>query len=117
MGEVDRVDLLVGNEVGDVDRFVALDPCRLEVLLLHVDVLALAVLESLDDLLLGHRLLLDLADLLVADWALVLFVDEVEVELVLADRAVEAHRHVDEAEADRAGPEGAGHRVSRSRWR
>jgi hypothetical protein len=107
--EEDRVDLLVRHEVGDLDRLVALDPRRPEVLVVQVDELALAVLEALDDLLVGHRPLLQLADLLVADRAVVLLVHEVEVELVLGDRAVEAHRHVDEAEGDGAGPEGARH--------
>src|SRR5205823_14159029 len=70
---------------------------------------ALAVLEGLRGLLVGDRLALFLADLLVADRTLVLLVDVVEVELVLGDRAVDAHGHVDEPEADRAAPERSRH--------
>src|SRR4029453_10880772 len=72
-----------------------------------VDVLALAGLEGLGDLLVGDRLLLELADLLVADRAVVLAVDEVELQLVLGDGAEQTHRHIDQAEGDRAAPEGS----------
>src|SRR5581483_2578641 len=45
--------------------------------------------------------------LLVADRAVVLLVQEVEVELVLGDGAVDAHRRVHEPERDRPRPERA----------
>jgi hypothetical protein len=109
--EDDRVDLVVGNEVADVDRLEALGVRRrrLEVLVGQVDVLALRVLERLDDLLVRDRLALLLADLVVADAAVVLLVQQVEVELVLLDRAVHPHGHVDEPEGDGAGPDRARH--------
>src|SRR5581483_10443535 len=56
-----------------------------------------------------HRLALLLAHLLVADRALVLLVDEVEVERVLVDAAEHPHGNIDEAERDRAAPERAWH--------
>src|SRR5262249_22621993 len=46
-----------------------------------------------------------LADLLVADGRVVLAVKEVEVELVLLDRAVDADRRGHQAERDRARPD------------
>src|SRR5439155_1044018 len=92
----------------DVDRLVALDLGGLEVLLIHEDVLALLELERLHDLVVGHRLALLLADLLVADRARVLLVDEVETELVLLHRAVQPHGHVD-------GPDCGPRRSARSR--
>jgi hypothetical protein len=69
--------------------------------------LALPVLERLDDLVVRHRLVLDLADLLVADRPVVLGVDELKPQLVLVHGAVHAHRHVDEAKGDRTCPKGA----------
>ena len=102
--EEDRVDLVVRDEVDDVDRLVALYLGGLEVLLVHEDVFALLELERLDDLVVGDGLVLLLADLLVADRAVVLLVHEVELELVLLHRAVKPHGHVDEAERDRARP-------------
>src|SRR5439155_9485790 len=112
--EVDGVDLLVRDEVLDLDRApAALGLRRLEVLVGHGDELALAELEGAHDLLVRHGLRLGLADLLVADPAPVLLVDEVEVERVLLDGRVHAHRHVDESEADRAGPDRAGRHGAR----
>ena len=81
---------------------------RLEVLVVEADELALLDLERLHDLVVRDRLLLLLADLLVADPAAVPLVDEVEVQVVLVDRAVHPHGHVDEAEGDRTGPDRAG---------
>jgi hypothetical protein len=79
------------DEVDDVDRLVALDLGGCEVLFLHEDVLAPLEPECLDDLLVPDGLVLLLADLLVADRAVVLLVHEVELELVqLLDRAVQA---------------------------
>src|SRR5207302_8642600 len=99
----------VGHEVDDVDRLVALDLGCLEVLLLHEDVLALLELERLDDLVVRDRLILLLADLLVTDRAALFLMHEVEMELVLLDRAVQAHGNVGEAERDRTGPDRAWH--------
>ena len=105
MREEGRVDLVVGDEVLELDRVLPLDLHRLEVLVGEVDELALPVLEGLDDLVVRDRLVLELADLLVADRAVVLLVHEVELQLVLVHGAVDAHRHVDEPEGDRTGPE------------
>ena len=85
--EVDRVDLLVGHEVLDVHAVVALDPGRLEVLVLEVHELAAVELVRLDDLFIRDLLFLLLADLLVADPASVLPVHEPEVQVVLVDGA------------------------------
>ena len=76
-----------------------------EILVAQVDVFALPDLEGLDDLLVGHRLVLGLADLLVADRALVGLVDQLELQLVLGDRRIEPYGHRDEAERQRPVPE------------
>jgi hypothetical protein len=73
------------------------------------DELALLDLERLDDLVVRHRLLFLLADLAVADPAAVGLVEQVEVQVVLADRAEHLHRHGHEAEADRPAPDGSRH--------
>src|SRR5205807_3043335 len=75
-------------------------------------VLGALELERLYDLVVGDGLVCELADLLVPDRPLVRFVDEAEVQLVLGDRAVKAHGHVDEPKADRAGPDRPWHRLS-----
>jgi hypothetical protein len=84
-----------------------LDLHGLEILVGQVDELALPVLERLDDLVVRHRLVLQLADLLVADRPVVFGVDELKPQLVLVHGAVHAHRHVDEPERDRTRPERA----------
>ena len=104
VAEEHGIDLLVRDEVLDLDRPAALRLRGLEVLRLHVDELALLVLEGTRDLLVGDRLRLGLADLLVADPAAVLPVDEVEVQRVLGDRRVHAHGRVHQAEADAPAP-------------
>ena len=86
--EEGRVDLLVRHEVLEVDRVLALDLHGLEVLVGELDELALRVLERLDDLVVRHRLLLDLADLLVADRRVVLRVDQVEAAACARARRV-----------------------------
>src|SRR6266508_6613138 len=66
------IDLLVRHEVLEVDRVLSLHLRRLEVVVGHLDELALLILERLDDLVVRHRLVLDLADLLVAYRSVVL---------------------------------------------
>ena len=105
VGEEHRVDLVVGHEVLQVDRVLPFDLDGLEVLVGQVDELALRVLERLDDLVVRDRLVLELADLLVADRPVVLLVHEVKLQLVLVHGAEDPHRQVDEPERDRAGPE------------
>ena len=84
-----------------------LDLHGLEVLVGHLDELALLVLERLHDLVVVDGLVLELADLLVADRPVVFLVHEVEAQLVLVHRAEHAHGHVDEPEGDGARPERA----------
>ena len=96
--EVDRVDLLVQDEVGDVDRLDALGLDGGEVLVREDDELVLLHLVCLHDLVVRDGLVLGFTDLLVADPAAIRFVDEVEAEVGLLDRAVHPHRHVDEPE-------------------
>ena len=99
--EEERIDVLARDEVGDLDRAVGAGGAgELEVLVGHLDELALAELEGLDHLVVGHRLALELADLLVPDRACVGLVDQVELELVLGDRRVHLHGHADEPERD-----------------
>jgi len=70
-------------------------------------------LERLDDLVVRHRPVLELADLFEADRPVVLLVHEVEPQPVLVDGGVEADGHVDEPERDRPGPERAGCALTR----
>src|SRR6188472_3745853 len=107
--EEDRIDFVHGNEVLDVDSPIRLARGRLEILVGHVDVLALGHLVAADDLVVRDRLSLLFADLLVPDPRVVLLVQEVEADVLLVDRAVHPHRDVDEAERDRAGPDRARH--------
>src|SRR4051794_2652152 len=86
----------------------------LEILVAHVDPLALLVLEGLHDLAVGDGPVLLLADLLVADPASVRLVDVVEVQAAILDGAVHAHRYVDEPEGDRARPDRSGHQAAAS---
>ncbi len=109
--EDDRVDLVALHEVEDLDRAVALLLGRLEVLVLEVHELAVGDLVRLDDLVGRHLLALLLADLLVADPRAVLLVDEMELEVVLVDRAVHPHGSIDEAEGDASGPDRSWHGV------
>jgi len=92
---------------------MALAAGRVEVLVAHLHVLALADLVALDDLVGGHGLVVDLAHLDVADAAAVGHVQLVEAQILLGDRRVHAHRRIDEAEGDGAGPDGAGAVCSR----
>src|SRR4029077_4187049 len=62
-------------------------------------------LEGLDDLVVVDRLAVEIADLLVADAAVVGLVHEMELELVLVHGAEEPHRHRHEPEGDDAGPD------------
>src|SRR5207248_3033340 len=95
----------VGVEVLQVDRVLALDLDGLEVLVGQMDELSLRVFEGLDDLVVTDGLVLQLADLLVADRPVVLLVDEVELQPVLVHGAVQPDGNVDEPERDRAAPE------------
>ena len=54
--EVDRVDLVDLDEVGDVERVVALCTGSLEVFVVQFDELTLLDLVRLDDLVVGHFL-------------------------------------------------------------
>ena len=78
--EVDRVDLVDLDEVGDVEGVVALGARGLEVGVLDLDVCPLRDLVRLDDLVVGYRLALFLADLLVPDRRRVLAVQQVEMQ-------------------------------------
>ncbi len=77
----------------------------------EVDELAVVDLVRLDDLVGRDLASLLLADLLVPDRRAVLLVDEMELEIVLVDRAVHPHRRVDEPEGDAARPDRARHPV------
>ncbi len=107
--EDDRVDVVALDEVEDLDRLEALLLGRGEVVVLEVHELAVGDLVRLDDLVGGHFLALLLADLLVPDRRAVLLVHEMELEVVLVDRAVHPHGRVDETERDAPGPDRARH--------
>ena len=98
--EHDRVDLVARHELDDLDLAVALLGQRLQVVLREHD-RALAVVVRLVDVLVVDDLAADLAAALVPDPPAVLVVHLVQRDVVVLGRAVDLHRHVDEAEGDR----------------
>ncbi len=106
---VDRVDLVEGDEVGDLDRPRALRPQLLQLVLVERDVAAGADLEAHLDVV-GVDLLAGLLrHLAIADARAGLLVQLVEVDVVVAHRAERLHRDVHQSEADRSGPEWSCH--------
>ena len=82
--EVDRVDLVGRDEVVDRDPAVLLAAAACEVLVGHAGrTRRFADLVALDDLVGGHGLVVDLADLDVADAAAVGLVQLVEAKILL----------------------------------
>ncbi len=75
----------------------------------EVDEFAVVDLVRLDDLVGRDLASLLLADLLVPDRRAVLLVDEVELEIVLVDRAVHLHGGIDEPESDAPRPDRTRH--------
>src|SRR5215211_547117 len=107
--EEDRIDLVLGREVLELDHLAARAGGDLDLVLLEDDVLVLGHLEALDHLLVGHLLALLRADAAVLDAGAVAHVDLMEADGLRLRRRVELDRHVREAEADRAVPNRAGH--------
>src|SRR3954468_10354658 len=108
MVEVDRVDLVDVDEPVDVDRPRLARRGGGEVVVGGHDLLAVEVV-AVADRLVGHLLVLLGAEPARIDRRAVLLVELAEVHVEVADGAVERDRHFDNPEADRAGPERAGH--------
>ena len=106
--EVDRIDLLEGDEGHDIDRLDRLDVDRRELLVGELNVVVLLVLVALDDLIERDFLAADRAEALVLDPALVLLVELIELERLLFDGGMQPDRDRHEPEADRAFPDRTG---------
>src|SRR5690606_24340311 len=104
--EHDRVDLLGGNELDDVDLATALLRERLE-FGIRQDHRALTVVVRLVDVLVVDDLAAHLTPTLVADAPAILVVHLVQRDVVVLGRAVDLHRHVDQSEGDGALPDGS----------
>src|SRR5690606_23076597 len=104
----------VGVDEGlDFHRLVAFRRGRGDVGLLDHDVVALVVLEGLDDLLPGHFLAGRGVDPLGPDRVAVARVEHAEGEVVAAGAGHQRDRHIEQAEAEVAGPDRSGHAVAR----
>src|SRR5215211_7654502 len=82
---------------------------RVEIVVLERDVAALVDLEAAHDLVGGNGLAAVLAHLVVADRRQVTPVEEVKAQLFRLGRREHPHSDADEAERDRATPDGSGH--------
>src|SRR6185436_10031645 len=110
--EDDRVDLVVRDEVENLDRAIRLLLGRTEVRVGEVHELPVRALVGLHDLAGRDLLALFLADLAIADRRPVLLMDEMQLEIVLVDRAVHLHGRVHEPERDAPGPDRTWHAYS-----
>src|SRR4051794_31894191 len=107
--EVDGVDLVDVDERLDVDRARLARRGGGEVVVGEQDLLRIVEVIAAADRLERHLLVLLGAEPARVDRRAVLFVELAEVDVEVAHRAVERDRDVDEPEADRAGPQRAGH--------
>ena len=106
---VDRVDLGEIDELLDVDRLGRLGVERVELLGLDQHVAVGRELVALDDVLEGDLVAGRRVDPLLADASAGLARQLVEADRLGRGCAVELDGHVDQPEADRAGPDCAGH--------
>ncbi len=102
--EHDRIDLVGGDELDDVDFAALLRRERFEVFVREYDG-ALAVVEGLVDVGVVDDLAADLAASLIADAAAVGVMHLMEGDVMVLRRAVDLHRHVDQAERDGTTPD------------
>ena len=107
--EVDGVDLVEVDEVLDLDRAGLLRVEVRELLARQGHVLVGGELVALDDVVVGDLLAVCLGHALVAHPGAVLLAQLAEAHGVLRDRAVQLHRHVQQAEADRPAPNRSSH--------
>ena len=105
LAEVDRVDLVEGDEVADLDRVGELDVEPVEILRLERNELPLLELEGAHDVVGVDVLAGVLPHLVVADRLEVSPVDEVETKLTRARRGEHPDRDADEPERDRSVPD------------
>ena len=115
--EVERVDVVEVDELLDLDLVAPLRAQRLDLARLDDHVLALRDLEAVHDLVGGHLVAGLVGDLAVADARAGPLLELVEAHVFALRRADELHGHLDESEADRPGPDRAGHRVPFYVWR
>src|SRR5262249_6449331 len=114
--EVERVDLVEVDELLDVDLVAALGTERVDLRLLHDHVLALRDLVAALDVVGGDFLTGLVGNLAVADARAGSLLELVEADVFALRRTDELHGHLDETEADRAGPNRARHRVPSYLW-
>src|SRR5580704_7089545 len=107
--EIDRVDVGLEDEVGDLDLPGLLRLGTLELLLAQDDVLATTEIEAADDVVVSDLLARPLVDLLVADAVGGPLLELVEVDALVRRRRVQADGDVHQPEAEGALPNGAWH--------
>ena len=100
MIEVDRVDLVEVDEVGDLDRPGLLRVELLELVLGDHHVLLGGDLVALDDVAVLDLLAVGLGDALVAHARAVGLAQLAEAHRLLRDGGIELHGHIEEPEAD-----------------
>ena len=114
--EVERIDVVEVDELLDLDLVTALRLERLDLRRLDDHVLALRDLEAALDPVGGDLFAGRVGDLAVADARAGSLLELVEAHVFVLRRADELHGHLHESEADRAGPDGTGHRVPSYLW-
>ena len=107
--ELGERDLAGLDEALDLDRLRRLRIGLLDLVLAQDHVVAVGLLDALDDVLALHLLAGALVDALVADRVVAALVEPVEVDAALLRGGIEGDRHVHQAEADGAFPDGMGH--------
>ena len=110
--EVDRIDVAHLDELLDVHHLAPVAGGRLHLVVVEHHVLAGADLVTLDDVVVGHLLVVLRADAAMLDAAAVVDVHLVEVDALRLGGRVELDGHVDHAEGDRPVPDRARHRLS-----
>ena len=112
--EIQGIDLLCWHESLDVDRPAPSRRCRRQVPVGEQDPTIVRELIAFRDLLPRHLLLLGGAYPARFDRRAVRGMKLAEVHVAVAHPAVERHRHVDQAEAQRTRPQRSGHQAPRS---
>ena len=114
--EVERIDVVEVDELLDLDLVAALRAQRVDLRRLDDHVPALRDLEAALDPVGADLFAGRVRNLAVADARAGSLLELVEAHVFVLRRADELHGHLHESEADRAGPDGTGHRVPCYLW-
>ncbi|CAM5732005.1 hypothetical protein SBADM41S_01142 [Streptomyces badius] len=107
--DADRIDRAGVDERDDLDRLRRRQRHLLQFLVRHRDRLILRDLVALADLILGHHLAVELADLPRPHPPHVRQVHPVEVDIMILSRGHDLHRNCHQPETDRTGPQRSRH--------